>query len=178
MKITQNTNLSTRKNVVLATVILLLLIGVLIAFEKTGVTNFVQSPSENNSGPTESEKTTQNKADQKEKEDFIKSPDPVTDQPSDTSNPVSIDLSANQESNGSVTVLSKLYGVDSGTCKLTITNGSREYVATADIIYQPDFSSCAGFSISKDKLGAGTWAVSLVINNEPKLEKSVSVEVK
>lgn len=87
---------------------------------------------------------------------------------------ISISTSINK---GTVTVTVKLKGFSSGTCDLTLTRGSKVITKTADIIYQPDFSTCAGFTLLRDDLGAGDWSISLkatsangiVVNNSSQL---------
>ena len=81
--------------------------------------------------------------------------------PSDPSN---IKLSAT-ESGGTVTVTSQLYHYSDGTCSLTLTNGSRTANRTADVIYQPEFSTCAGFSVPTSTLGSGSWNVRLTVTS-------------
>lgn len=74
---------------------------------------------------------------------------------------VKISISLKQEQNDSVTVYTKIYGASDGECSLIAKNGSRSFQASAKIIYQPSYSTCAGFSIKKSELGAGTWEVSV-----------------
>lgn len=80
--------------------------------------------------------------------------------PAESTSP-SVDLSARQETNGSVTVIAKLYKVAAGNCSLTVTNGSKSVTKTAAIIYQAEFSTCAGFNLARDELGAGKWTIGL-----------------
>jgi hypothetical protein len=75
--------------------------------------------------------------------------------------PQTISVTAKRESKDSVTVISKLYNVSDGKCTLTINNGPNTYTDTADIIYQPEYSTCAGFSIPISKLGIGLWSVNV-----------------
>jgi hypothetical protein len=92
-------------------------------------------------------------------------PQTTTETPTPNS---SFTLSAKQESDGSVTIIAKIQNVGSGTCALTITNGAKTYSDSADVIYQPDYSSCAGFTIAKEKLGAGTWTINLTVTAKGK----------
>lgn len=144
--------------------------------EITKVTDFIkQNPSEQ-SGPSATEKAEQDRAVQQDKKDFIESPDPIA-QTSTADNNTTIELSAKQESNGSVTVLTKLRNISEGTCTLTVSNKSMTDVQTARIIYQPDFSSCAGFSVRKDKIGAGEWVIKLAVASDTTIEKTMSLKV-
>lgn len=118
-------------------------------------------------------------------ENVSTSPNQRTDvpkgQPTDTT-PVlakSIDLSARQEPNSTVTVFSKLYGYSDGSCELKITNGARATSQNAPIIYQREFSSCAGFSVPINSVGTGNWTITLAVTSAGSTEtKSISLEVK
>lgn len=168
-------NVPPRKKIIITTIIILLATALtVVALEKTGITNFIKPTPTPYSGPTEAEKNEQRKTEQEAKQDFIETPEPTEVETSDAS----IDLSARQEPDGSVTVLSKLYGIPDGNCNLTISNTGKTYTQEAEIIYQPTFSSCAGFSIPKDRLGAGAWSINLIVNSHTQLEKSMILEVK
>lgn len=65
-----------------------------------------------------------------------------------------------------VTIYTKLAHASSGTCSLRIRNGEREQQQTAAIIYQPEFSSCAGFSIPVVPLGQGQWQIELTVTTD------------
>lgn len=65
-----------------------------------------------------------------------------------------------------VTIYTKLAHASSGTCSLRIRNGEREQQQTAAIIYQPEFSSCAGFSIPVAPLGQGQWQIELTVTTD------------
>jgi hypothetical protein len=98
-----------------------------------------------------------------------------TSQPSDDT---SISLSARQESNNSVTVVTKLYGYSSGSCQLQVTNGDQTESQSAEVIYQSQYSTCAGFSVPTGKLGAGTWNIKLTTTSEGLVKtKSISFKV-
>jgi hypothetical protein len=91
----------------------------------------------------------------------------------------SIALSARRESNNSVTILSKLYGYSSGSCQLKVTNGVNTDSQTAEIIYQSQFSTCAGFSVPVSKLGNGVWSIKLTTTSEGAVKsRTISFEVK
>lgn len=62
----------------------------------------------------------------------------------------------------SVTITTQIQNISSGACRLTASNGASTISPqTAPIIYQPEFSSCAGFTVPKSSLGNGTWSVSV-----------------
>lgn len=77
----------------------------------------------------------------------------------------SITLAAEKGSDSTVTVLTKLGTFGSGTCELTIINGAKKYTRSVEIMYQPDFSSCAGFSIPVSDLGTGEWNINLLVKS-------------
>ncbi len=91
----------------------------------------------------------------------------------------SLDLGAEQTSSESVTVFTKLYGVSSGSCNLSVTNSNQSSTQTAAVVYQPEYSSCTGFSIPTDKLGTGSWNIVLTVTtNGQQFNKSIVFTVK
>jgi hypothetical protein len=92
-------------------------------------------------------------------------PTSSTTSPSSTppTTPVKIDITSKQESNGTITVSTKLYGISSGSCTLQANNGSKSITQTATVIFQPEFSTCAGFSVPKTALGSGTWNIVITV---------------
>jgi hypothetical protein len=64
-----------------------------------------------------------------------------------------------------VIVSTKLAGYSDGKCTLTVTNSGQTSTLTADVIYAPGYSTCAGFSIPKATLGAGTWNITLNVDS-------------
>ena len=101
-----------------------------------------------------------------------------TSAPTAASPPV-IDLSSRVEPNNTVTIFTKLTGINDGTCNLAITNGSQSYKDSAAVIYQPEYSSCSGFSVPIDRLGKGSWSVTLnVVSNGQSQSESVTVDVR
>ena len=90
-----------------------------------------------------------------------------------------ISISTRQEADGTIIITTKLLNYSDGTCNLTMKNGSSAYVKDVDIIYQPDFSTCAGFSIPKNELSSGTWQISLAVTSKGQVNtKTTTVEVK
>lgn len=73
----------------------------------------------------------------------------------------SIAISAEKTNTDTVTVYTKLYGFPGGVCELSVANGTKQYSKTVDIIYQPEYSTCAGFSIPFSALGSGLWQITL-----------------
>jgi len=159
----------------------LLAIGLLVlVLEKTNVINLYQNKTTPAIGPTQEEKqaVAEINADTKKNLIEVKAPD-VDSKPDNTPANTTIELSAQQEANNSVTAFTKLPGYSSGSCKLTTTNGTRTNEQTANVIYQPEFSSCAGFSIPINELGKGLWNLNLsVTSNGNTQSKTISYEVK
>lgn len=85
-----------------------------------------------------------------------------SDTPPPKPTPSSLSLEARND-DSSVVVVTKLQNITSGECSLTATNGSRKTTKTAEIIYAPEHSTCAGFSIPKSEIGTGTWTLTLSV---------------
>jgi len=127
------------------------------------------------SAPSAAETEQASKVDSENKKAFIEKSEESQTEPTPTTS--QIDLSANQE-NSNVTITAKMQGISSGTCELAITNGSKSVNKSAEIIYQPEFSSCAGFSIQKSELGSGNWAINLTAKGDLSNSKTIYYEVK
>lgn len=128
--------------------------------------------------PTPAQKQTQHKTDAATKESFLDNNNHNADNTKDTSQqrttqaqpapiPASakhIELSAEQ-SGETVVVTTKLreQGFSSGQCVLTITSSEQRSEQHAAIIYQPEYSTCAGFSVPARSLPKGTWHISLAV---------------
>ena len=129
--------------------------------------------------PTPAQKQTQHKTDTATKESFLdNNNDHNADNTKDTSQqrttqaqpapvPASakhIELSAEQSSE-TVVVTTKLreQGFSYGQCVLTITSSGQRSEQHAAIIYQPEYSTCAGFSVPARSLPKGTWHISLAV---------------
>lgn len=175
MKIS-TTSFAHKRLLLSALAVVMLGVATVAVLEVTKVTDFIKLGPTEQPGPSAAEKAEQDRAAQQDKKDFIESPDPAALPPS-TENSTTIELSAKQEPNGSVTVLTKLYSVPDGSCTLTISNGAKTHTQTADVIYQPDFSSCAGFSLARDQLGAGEWTIKLTVASDATSEKTITYRV-
>lgn len=72
-------------------------------------------------------------------------------------------------------ITTKLYGYSNGSCQLSISNGTRNIVRQAEVMYQSQYSTCAGFSVPISELGDGTWKIKLdVISGGVTLSKELS----
>ena len=102
-----------------------------------------------------------------------------TDQPTTVqAASANVDFSARKETGASVTISTKLYGVSSGSCTLTILNGTKKLSRTAIVIYQPEFSTCAGFSVPVADLGGGLWNITTTVDyNGTSATKTITLEV-
>lgn len=147
--------------VVVALVAALLL---LLVLEKTHVTSIIKMPTQTPPGsPTNAELKRSAKADADNKQALIESPQTT---PTATPSDQTIELTPKQEPDNSVTVLTKLKGYASGQCDLVVVNGQKTVSQSAKVIYQSDFSSCAGFSVPSSQLGAGNWQITLKVTSE------------
>ena len=111
----------------------------------------------------ETQTTEEEKTDPSKGEEEPQKPSANDNKPS---TPVSrkLSVSTQNETDGTVTVFTKIYGIPSGTCTLTASNGARSVTERAEVMYQPEHSTCAGFSIAKSRLGSGTWNIRLVVS--------------
>ena len=83
-----------------------------------------------------------------------------------------------QQRDDTIVISTKLAGASSGKCKLSINGNSNSFSSSADIIYQSEFSTCAGFSVQKSELGSGSWNIKLEIQTpNGTSSKNVSFEV-
>jgi uncharacterized protein YxeA len=55
--------------------------------------------------------------------------------------------------------------LDSGTCDLTLTNGTKTVIKTSDIAQNPSSSTCKGFDVPAAELGSGDWKMSIKISS-------------
>ena len=61
------------------------------------------------------------------------------------------------------TTINQMLG--SGTCDLTMTNGSKTVTKNSGITQNPSSSSCEGFDIPVSELAGGSWKVSIVVTS-------------
>jgi cytoskeletal protein RodZ len=127
--------------------------------------------SNNNTNSSENSTPTNNTTNEKNTTPTETTPD---------ANTTNTTLTATQDG-ASIIITTNLNNLGSGTCALIITNetsgSSKNY--SADVIYQPEFSTCAGFSIPRDDLGVGNWQISLSVSggNSQEFNKSTALEV-
>jgi len=166
---------------ILATVLLVLLVAAVL--EKTGRINLFGSSASDTSakGPTPEQKAEEDKTNEDAKQEYLddtyrdKDDTPVATMPEDAT----VSIATSQEGS-SVTVLTKIQSVAEGTCTLTITNGAKSVTQEAGVIYQPEFSSCAGFGVPVSTLGSGMWNITLTVvpTGGTAISESTTLEVK
>jgi hypothetical protein len=182
MFVNKNQKNSKKKLVLSVAGIILALLLLLVVLEKTRVTDFIKTrpkATDTAQGPTPEQKQQEATSNADAKKQLIE--DKTSDTPPSTTPPASshvIELSTRQESNNTVTVFTKLTGYSNGNCSLTVQNGSKSTTQTAAVIYQPEFSSCAGFSVPIDSVGKGTWTLTLTVTSNGSSEsKTISAGV-
>ncbi|MDR1032765.1 MAG: hypothetical protein LBL84_01990 [Candidatus Nomurabacteria bacterium] len=124
--------------------------------------------------PSEKDKATQADKNAKQKEDYLNSnPDEGTP-PAETSSSDDISMVISQ-SGDKVVVSTNLGYISKGTCKLTV--GS--YSNTVNIMYQPAYSTCMGFSIDRNQLQTGNNTFKLEVSyDNVTLTKTESADIK
>lgn len=169
-KVSRNKN--SIKLTLVALCILLLVSGVFFALERTGTTDFVKNPfvksdTETPSGPTKEQKEQEMKSSTQSKGEYLDSSyNNSTAEKTNTGTPSnhSLEITASQQGQ-TIVVLTKIYGINSGTCVLTVSNSGRTFSQKADVVYQPEYSSCAGFGVPVSSVGTGNWSISLQLND-------------
>ncbi len=175
-------NTSKKKIWFVASGIVVLVAILLFTLEKTHVINLIgeTSPSTNTTGPTKEQQAQAAKTANDSKQAFLDDAYTSDSEQNPSAEPSlpSINILATQ-SGSSITVISKIYHVAEGTCMLRVTNGISQTEQSAQVIYQPEFSSCAGFSIPVTELGTGRWNISITFtptSGQP-ITDSTSLEV-
>lgn len=160
------------KRIAVAIFVLILVVGLIV-----GIFFYI-----NNNQPVSDEMREQQHFDTQNKQNLIEDTDKTgKDSPGTTTVPNNTDniiISASQEANGAVTVTTQLIGYSDGTCELVVTNAGKSHTATVPVIFQPQYSTCAGFSIKKTDLGIGNWQITLTVNSKGgSLTKTTSLDV-
>lgn len=152
----------------------------LLVLEKFNVVSLVQNRSNTsqNEEISEEEKQAEAKVNLDEKKKFIEG-DTMQTGPTPPAQSIDIQLSARTEGNNTVTIFTEVRGVSSGNCTLSISNGTKKMTSAADIIYQPEFSICGGFSIPVAELGSGAWDITLSVDSIGRNQtKNITYEVR
>mgnify|MGYP003586595371 CR=1 FL=1 len=154
---------------------------IVFGLEKIGIINLYNSTPPVTNGPTPQQKAQEEKTNTDAKQQFLDKTyqdKNNADKPAASNNPT-LSITTKQEAE-SVTILTKIQSVSEGTCNLTATNGANTITQEAKVIYQPEFSSCAGFSVPISGLGIGTWNITLVVNpvNSSAITRLTTLDVK
>lgn len=177
MKTTKNDMILSRRNMIVFVILVFIaLTTVVLALKGAGITNLFLP--DNNKTIEQKQENDTNTID---KQNFIEK---TTNQGSNGNNPIEhtsedITLTSSQEADGSVTIMAQLANYSDGTCNLSIINGNDTYSQTAEIIYQPTFSTCAGFNVPSGKIPAGVWQITLTATSKGATNsKTITAEVK
>lgn len=161
------------KKIIPAAIIISVLLAGCISFY------FIKRSQTTSTFPTSDHKSASEiKNDLNTKSNLIKNPDSQSAPSTATQNASSIEITGSQNASD-VTIFTKLHNISSGNCALKITNGMNSYGDTAAVIYQSEFSSCAGFTISKNKVGgAGTWNIEVTVtSSQVQTKNSTTLQV-
>lgn len=124
-------------------------------------------------GPTKQQLAQEAKQNSETKKQAIEHP--TQGQPAPAPDQANFVITASKGPGGTETITAALGAVADGTCTLDITNGDKHTSQTADVIYQPQSSSCAGFSVPISDLGTGSWRITLsVASNGTTTSKTVT----
>lgn len=120
----------------------------------------------------------QAESDRTKKTTLIESKDSNSNTSSPGNSKTKISLSSRQEGSN-VILLTRLDGTGSGRCNLSVVNGTKSYSSNAEVIYQNEYSTCAGFTIPIESLGSGKWMVKLNLDSGGIINsQSLELEVK
>lgn len=168
MKINNKSKSNTRKILVISITLLLCASIIFMSLEFFEITHVFNKPITDNSKQTD---TNDNNVDTKINPNTNTTPLPDT-----TSDDISI--TTKRESNGGLTILTQLTNYSDGTCNLLIKNGVDEYTESAPVIFQPNYSTCEGFSVASNVVPSGTWEITLSVTSKGITnKKTTSVEV-
>lgn len=148
-------------------VISIILFGVCLAIvvlEKTRTTDIVKMPQSAEQKKAAEQSKAQEEAAAEAKQTFLdEAAKPPSEQPpQQQETQPGLTLSTKQDT-ANVTVLTQMSGVTAGECILEVRNGGMTTSQKAQVIYQPEFSSCAGFSVPKSTVGAGQWQITVTV---------------
>lgn len=133
---------------------------------------FLSSTSTPTDSQTQSSQQTEDQTAEKnqqtqDKQEFLDKEDSDSETPSTpsqtTDNTVSLHISDDDDS---LIVQTRIDGIVSGTCTLTLSNSTQTVTKTAEIMYAPEYSSCAGFTVAKSELGTGVWSITLTATGQ------------
>lgn len=161
----------------------MLVAGILFALEKSHTTDLVADPTKKTNTPTKQQQKQVQASDSSSKGEFLDNEysdkvDSSTNNTSDTQ-PTSTLKTLAIRQGSDVIIAAQIHGITSGICKLTVSNLGMEHSQTADVVYQPEYSSCAGFSVPVSSVGTGVWNILLTAsNNASSATSNSTLEVK
>lgn len=177
MKISKSHNNTKKISILAVLIVFLATTGTFLVWSSTQKTRDNEQSS--SSTPTEAQQKESATSNANEKQQFLdneakqKDSTGETPQPSKPPTNQDVDLAARTEGEN-VIITSKITTLQSGTCTLRITGGPTPFSQQAAIIYNPEFSTCAGFSINKQSISASTWTITLEVSNgSVQLEKTI-----
>jgi hypothetical protein len=167
-----------KRSIVLILVGLILVLGLLVALDRTGVINLPLLPDRksapaptsdgiNYDPPTEEEiAETEDFKDKLGNETTTPSPTP-SPSPTTNKNPVtpvmtSWDAAPNAEVSGYVSGISE----EDGTCTVTLTKGDQKVTESKAATPDAKTVSCGLITINRDRLSPGTWTVTLSYSSQ------------
>lgn len=176
---------SKHKWLIYATIALAIPCVIVLTLELTGVIDIWGEANRSTEGQTAEEKQSAKKDAQNKQQYLDKAfqessrSSEITHKDNAVEPNASLEVSATQNGE-SIVIVSKINNTAEGACDLTISNGTKFYSQSASVIYQDQFSSCAGFSVPIEKLGVGTWVVTLSVSSAGgnTLQKTTELEVK
>lgn len=180
----KTTKKSKNKFVLIATVSIIIVAaiygGIAYGYSYWPFSSSAPSSSDNTLQPTNSDQTTQDTGNSSEdagnKQTF--NDNQVNSNPDN--NPVTVNFDATlsqQEAN--VIISTRIMSAPSGQCTAVIQNGSNSVTKKAEIMYAPEYSTCAGFTVPVTDLGSGAWKITLSItSNSQTVSKNFEIIAK
>lgn len=161
LKKTPNNRYDKKTLLVLGFVFTALFVGILFVYWNQSKNNNITDPAIPGRNPINyAPPTEQDKAEVENNKVTDPKMKPGTDAPTPTPSSVAI-LSAEQDPQKNLVVQTQLNGTGWKRCSLALDNGQRTITKRADSLYQSDFSTCMGFTISAAELTSGTWTILL-----------------
>lgn len=168
MKLKQK-NFFTKKKIIITVLALALVGGGVYAYSKTHSSPSSSSDSTSKTQTDKSQNKEVNKApatsDQVQAGNDAKLNTVTQNDAQSTPTPASFTatITAASQYNGTVSIRTLISGVvsQSGTCNLTITNGSQKITNSAATQALADSTTCQGFNVPVSQLGSGTWNITI-----------------
>lgn len=90
-----------------------------------------------------------------------------------------IAIIATQANSSEEIITTKLTGYSDGTCSLTVSSNGKTTNQSAPVMFEKEFSTCAGFTVPISALGPGSWNIKLdVLSGRNTTSKTITSEVK